>query len=145
MNIGTSVPINRAARLGLASLLVTALITIPDAYGWQTVAGTPCCGKKPVGPTLHGCATKSVDPSRPLIAKVFGIKGQVVVEVTVNEQGDVIAARALTGHRWLKQSAVRAAREWKFRPTTLNGKAVKIIGQIILEFGRKQEGIKRSG
>jgi TonB family protein len=145
MNIGTSKPIKKINCLRLVLFLITVLTISADAYGWQTVTGTPCCGNKPAGPTLQDSAIKSVEPSRPLIAKILGIKGQVVVEVAVNEQGDVIETRALTGHSWLKQSAMRAARQWKFRPTTLNGKAVRVIGQIILEFGRKREDKNGSG
>jgi protein TonB len=58
----------------------------------------------------------------------------VVVEVTVDEAGSVIAARAISGHPLLKDAAVAAARGWKFSPTMLTGVAVKVIGTITFNF-----------
>ena len=55
--------------------------------------------------------------------------GSVVVEVTINEAGNVISARALCGHPILQTMSVKAALEAKFsRPTTL------ITGTITYNF-----------
>src|SRR6185369_11863845 len=53
---------------------------------------------------------------------------------TVDEDGNVISARAISGHPLLKDAAVAAAREWVFEPTTLSGTAVKVIGTITFNF-----------
>jgi len=42
------------------------------------------------------------------------VSGAVVVEVTVDEQGNVISARAISGPPLLRDAAVDAARGWKF-------------------------------
>ena len=86
------------------------------------------------GGVLQGSATRKVEPTYPPLAKAARVNGQVVVEVTVDEQGNVISARALNGHPLLKDAAVNAAKGWKFSPTMLTGVPVKVIGTITFNF-----------
>jgi tetratricopeptide (TPR) repeat protein len=62
------------------------------------------------------------------------VTGAVVVEVRIDESGNVISANAISGHPLLKDSAVSAALQWKFPPTTLSGIAVKVIGALTSNF-----------
>jgi TonB family protein len=92
--------------------------------------------KKPIvskGP-ISGFAVRRVTPDYPQFAKAAGIEGDVVVEVTVSERGDVITARTLRGPAALREAAERAAHAWKFTPTTLGGTPVKVIGTITFAF-----------
>jgi len=86
------------------------------------------------GGVLQGSATKRVEPTYPPLAKAARVSGSVVVEVTVDEDGKVISARALSGHPLLKDTAVAAARGWTFTATTLQGVPVKVIGTITFNF-----------
>jgi protein TonB len=56
------------------------------------------------------------------------------VQVLVDEKGNVVTAKAISGHPLLQASAVAAARGAKFTPTLLNGKAVKVRGVINYNF-----------
>ncbi|HJZ67954.1 MAG TPA: tetratricopeptide repeat protein, partial [Blastocatellia bacterium] len=58
----------------------------------------------------------------------------VVVEVTIDEEGNVISARAISGHPLLKDAAIDAARGWTFNQTLLQGVPVKVIGTITFRF-----------
>jgi TonB family protein len=86
------------------------------------------------GGLLQGSARRRVEPRYPDSALAQGIGGSVVVEVTVDEDGSVMTARALSGPDELRGAAVSAARDWKFHPTTLSGIPVKIIGTITFNF-----------
>jgi protein TonB len=86
------------------------------------------------GGVLQASATRRVEPKMPPLAKAANVTGAVVVEVTVDEDGNVIAARAISGHPLLKDAAVSAAREWKFAPTQLSGVPVKVIGTLTFNF-----------
>jgi TonB family protein len=86
------------------------------------------------GGVLQGSATKRVQPTYPPLAKAARVSGSVVVEVTVDEEGRVIAARAISGHPLLKDAAVAAARGWTFASTMLQGVPVKVIGTITFNF-----------
>jgi TonB family protein len=83
---------------------------------------------------LQGSAIRRVEPSYPPLAKAARVSGSVVVEVTVDEEGNVTAARAVSGHPLLKDSAVTAARQWTFNRTLLQGQSVKVIGTITFNF-----------
>lgn len=83
---------------------------------------------------LGGKAIKKVQPSYSPVARAAGAQGEVLVEVVVNEQGDVESARAISGHPLLQQSAVDAARQWQFKPSQFEGKPVKVKGSIAFMF-----------
>ncbi len=83
---------------------------------------------------LRGNALNKVTPAYPPIAKQTSISGDVTVEVLIDESGRVVSARAVSGPALLQQAAVSAARGWSFRPTLLNGQAVKVTGAITFRF-----------
>lgn len=82
------------------------------------------------------------NPSYPPIAKAAGAEGIVSVRVKVDEDGNVIAAKAVSGHPLLQAAAVDAARASKFKPTFVDGRAVKVAGVISYNFvlDHKDEG-----
>jgi TonB family protein len=83
---------------------------------------------------LQGRATLRIEPEYPMAAKRARISGNVVVEVTVDENGKVLEARSLCGPNILAEAAVKAARKWEFTPTQLNGKPVVVQGTITFRF-----------
>ena len=83
---------------------------------------------------LQGAAIKRVQPSYPALAKAAEVSGSVVVEVIVDEEGNVESARAVNGHPLLRDAAIEAARRWQFTPTALAGSPVRVIGTITFNF-----------
>jgi protein TonB len=83
---------------------------------------------------LQGSAIRRVEPPYPPIARAIRAQGPVVVEVVVDEHGNVISARAISGHHQLRPAAEAAARQWKWNPTMLNGLAVQVVGTITFNF-----------
>ena len=79
-------------------------------------------------------ATRRIVPDSPPLARAARISGSVVVEVTLDEAGVVIEARAISGHPLLKDAAVNAARQWQFTPTLLSGVPVRVIGTLAFNF-----------
>ncbi len=90
--------------------------------------------QRPVSRILSGIATHRVEPRYPQIAAAAGIKGDVVVEVVVSETGQVISTRVLSGHATLRIAAEQAARQWRFTPTILGDRPVKVVGTITFAF-----------
>lgn len=86
------------------------------------------------GGVFQGSATRRVEPAYPPLAKAARVSGSVVVELTADEEGNVISVRAISGHPLLKDAAVAAAGGWKFAPTMLSGVPVKVIGTITFNF-----------
>jgi protein TonB len=86
------------------------------------------------GGVLAGKAKQKPAPVYPLEAKAAHVGGSVVVEVTVGETGEVVAARAISGHPLLRDASVTAARGWTFAPTRIGGYPVKVIGTITFNY-----------
>jgi len=118
------------------ALLAVSLCLASTAFAQETQREEPQAPKiiRKSGGVFQGAATKRVEPAYPPLAKAAKVSGSVVVEVTLDEEGKVISARALSGHPLLKDAAVAAARAWKFAPTMLEAVAVKVIGTITFNF-----------
>lgn len=86
------------------------------------------------GGVVNGKATYLPKPPYPQAAKAVGASGAVSVQVTIDEEGNVTSARAVSGHPLLKDTAERAARGAKFSPTYLSKQPVKVSGLIIYNF-----------
>jgi TonB family protein len=61
-------------------------------------------------------AKTKVQPSYPELAHKMNISGVVKIEVTVAPNGTVKEARVVGGHPVLAQSALDAAKRWRFEP-----------------------------
>lgn len=85
---------------------------------------------------LNGKAINLPKPDYPPDAKAAGAEGVVVIQVTVDEQGNVTEARAISGPKMLQESSVNAALQAKFQPTFLQGEAVKVTGVLVYHFGK---------
>jgi protein TonB len=91
---------------------------------------------KKSGGVLNGKASSLPVPAYPATARAINAQGQVTVQVTVDESGNVISALAVSGHPLLRPAAEDAARRAKFTPTYLSGVPVKVTGVIIYNFNR---------
>jgi protein TonB len=86
------------------------------------------------GGVLNGKALSLPHPPYPQIAKAAHASGTVVVQVLIDENGNVVSARAVSGHPLLQAVAVAAARGARFSPTKLSGQPVKVTGVIQYNF-----------
>jgi protein TonB len=86
------------------------------------------------GGVLNGKALSLPKPAYPAIARAARASGTVVVQVTIDENGNVISARAVSGHPLLQAVAVASARQARFSPTKLSGQPVKVTGVITYNF-----------
>jgi protein TonB len=73
-------------------------------------------------------------PAYPPIAKQMGASGQVIVQVSIDEDGNVIAAKAISGHALLRTPAEAAARQSSFNPVRVGDRAIRANGTIVYNF-----------
>lgn len=78
--------------------------------------------------------TYSVNPVYPPLAQEAHIWGTVVVEAVIDEHGNVVQARAVSGHPLLIDTALKAVLQWKYEPTSLNGQPVSVELQVQVHF-----------
>lgn len=86
---------------------------------------------------INGLAKSLPPPPYPQLAKISGASGLVTVQVVIDELGNVISARAVSGHPLLQAEAVKAAYRAKFTPTLLSDQPVKVSGVINYNFKRE--------
>lgn len=83
---------------------------------------------------LFSSAIRRVIPVYPPKARKSRIVGLTTVEMLIDESGDVLWVRAVSGHRFFKEAATAAARGWKFPPSVVKGKPVRVIGLLTFNF-----------
>lgn len=103
------------------------------------------------GGILNGKAVKLVKPDYPDDVKASKIEGTVLVDVVIDENGNIASATAVTepvkmpqrdgtvkeiepANPILREAAEKAAKESKFSPTLLNDQPVKVRGRIVYVF-----------
>src|SRR5262245_1482152 len=87
---------------------------------------------------VKGRATRKVQPAYPEIARTASAKGAVLVQITINESGEVINAQIIRGHPMFNDVALQAAKQWRFKPAELSGKPVKAQGVLTFNFDTGQ-------
>jgi protein TonB len=82
---------------------------------------------------------RRVEPVYPELARQARVSGPVMIEVTVDESGNVSRANVIRGHPLLNDAALDAIRQWKYSPTLLNGVPVPVtsIVAVVLRTGRR--------
>jgi len=86
------------------------------------------------GGVLNGKANSLPAPEYPSIARQAHASGSVNVEVLIDEGGNVVSARSVSGHPLLQAAAVTAARQATFTPTRLHGEPVMVRGILTYNF-----------
>ncbi len=117
----------------------------PDASTSVAADGTTKAVEPAIEPnvepkTLRGAQlayASTPAPIYPRIAQIGGIEGTVILEVTVDEHGmpvDVVIAVS-SGSRDLDRAARdQVLRAWRFQPAMENGRAVRAIGRVPVNF-----------
>jgi len=75
-----------------------------------------------------------VKPVYPPIARITRTQGTVVLEAVINKQGTIDTLRVLSGHPVLAQAALDAVKQWKYRPTILNGDPIEVLTTVTVMF-----------
>jgi periplasmic protein TonB len=134
--VGTS-DSNAAAPVAVGSGTGTGIVSAPTRVDISEPPPPPAPTppRAPIsGGVLNGKAISLPKPAYPAIARQAHASGTVVVQVTIDENGNVISARPVSGHPLLTAVAVNAARGARFSPTKLSGQPVKVTGVITYNF-----------
>jgi periplasmic protein TonB len=109
--------------------------------GTGSTAPSPVPARKPapklvrVGSQLKAPRqTYSANPEYPPLALRARIHGTVVVDAIIDEHGNVVQARAISGHPLLIAPALKAVLQWKYEPTSLNGQPISVELQVLVNF-----------
>jgi TonB family protein len=113
-------------------------LTSSGAINSHALAGSPSLRvPDPPPPTeivKQGQLIRRFDPEYPMIARDQHAEGTVRLNVTIGPDGVVRGIAVLGGPRLLVEAAESAVRQWRYTPTTLDGKPVEFQREVDLTF-----------
>lgn len=108
--------------------------------GMSTVAPLAPKDKGPKAPVRVGGRVKEprlinrVDPIYPALAKQTHMQGSVVIDAIIDEHGEVVEMKVVSGPPLLIQAALDAVRRWRYEPTYLNEEPVPVQLNVTVTF-----------
>jgi len=115
-------------------------LAIPNVFQPTNIETPPPPPPKPAKPPM---LISTLDPSRliyrvepiyPPLAIASRVQGSVLLQVTVNEMGVVESVEVKSGHTLLVQAAIDAVKQWRYKPTILNGEPVQVKATVTVNF-----------
>lgn len=76
----------------------------------------------------------SVLPIYPQIAQQANVMGTVVIDTTINKNGNVSKMTVVSGPELLRGAALSALRQWKYEPSRLNGEPISVQMVVSIKF-----------
>ncbi len=99
------------------------------------VAGLPCRAEMRVtNNEAMRAAVKKVSPEYNPVARQMRVQGDVEVEASISEAGEVTAVKVVLGNSLLTGPVVKAVREWRFQPFVENGKPAAALATLRFSF-----------
>lgn len=83
---------------------------------------------------MEGMLIRRIEPTYPVVARTAGISGRVVLSATIARDGSIQSLHVVSGNRLLADAAIVAVRQWRYKPTLLNGQPVEVQTQITVNF-----------
>ena len=77
-------------------------------------------------------------PEYPRLANVIHLQGEVILQAVIGKNGQVTATYVLRGHHLLRDAAVHAVRQWRYRPFLADGQPVDVATVVTVDFRRKR-------
>jgi len=113
----------RNLRLVAGSLLLLPLTTSLGLAAIQV----------PTAAALAAALTKP-EPEYPSAARQLKVTGDVQVEITIGEEGQVEEVKVLHGNALLSDSVIKTLRRWKFKPFQDSGKPSTAVTMLRFTF-----------
>ena len=134
--LGAGVPDQETQTVGTAQPEAT---TAPPAAAEATepTAADPPAIVEPVrvgGNVPQPRKTWNVTAEYPRMAYLRRVQGIVILEVTVDREGEVSKVSVLRSSEGLDEAAVDAVRQWRYEPTMVQGRPVSVILTATVRF-----------
>ena len=75
-----------------------------------------------------------IEPRYPPLAIQTKTEGTVYLHAIISRDGRITSLDVISGHPLLVQAALEAVRQWRYRPTMLNGEPVEVETSITVIF-----------
>jgi protein TonB len=81
-----------------------------------------------------GLLLKRVMPEYPMFARRSHVQGIVELQAIISKDGTVDKLKAISGSTMLREAAIRAVSQWRYRPYFLNGEPIEVETTISVRF-----------
>jgi protein TonB len=112
------------------------------------IGGVLNTSAKPVAPAVVKSTTRvrvggrvrepkpiiQLKPEYPALARQARIQGQVTIDAVLDEQGNVIEMKVVSGPALLQQAALDSLKKWKYEPTYLNEEPISVQFIVAVNF-----------
>lgn len=126
----------RRTPLNNSDTLMAKANVVPSFNGANTAVASTSAGT--VRPTSLGVMASNLiySPAAayPQAASAAHVEGAVKVEAVVDKSGNVAAARVISGPPQLRDAALNAVQQWRYKPYVLGGKPRQFTTQALMEF-----------
>lgn len=78
------------------------------------------------GMVVEGLLIHKTIPVYPPVAQAAGIQGVVVLQAIISRSGNIENLRVISGSLMLRQAAINAVQQWRYRPYMLSGEPVAV-------------------
>jgi TonB family protein len=138
MSRTSRVPRRSRSWLSAALLLLAGAVGSALAQEAPPASGPPYrVGDKVSRPEI----VSSVAPVYTELARRARVSGTVILEATIDEQGNVTETRILKGlPMGLDRAAAEAVKQWKFKPALLDGRPVAVYYALTVNFRVEETG-----
>ena len=83
---------------------------------------------------VAGMIVQKTVPAYPVIAKETRTEGVVELQATISTRGTIENLRVINGHPMLREAALDAVSNWRYRPYLLNGQPVEVETTVNVVF-----------
>ena len=136
--VSRHLPVIVAAALSAIAVHPSLFASQTPPAASQTTAPWPPPGVERAGKGIaHPAVIKEFKPQYTKEAKDLGIQGTVEVEAVINADGrvgEVRVTRSLDKEHGLDEQAVKAVKQWEFKPAMKNGVAVPVLVSIEMTY-----------
>ena len=119
-------PIQESGLSDIPGVPCPSCINIPTAGPQAPALETPRERRMLVTHIDPAMLIHRVEPVYPILARQIGRAGRVELRAIIATDGTIQSLKVVSGDPFFYQSALDAVRQWRYRPTVLNGEPVEI-------------------
>lgn len=83
---------------------------------------------------MKGMLIDQAIPKYPAVAQAIRASGTVILQATISRSGTIENLRVVEGLPMLRQAALDAVKQWRYRPYMLNGQPVEVETTVDVQF-----------
>jgi TonB family protein len=126
--------LTRVQQFDVESALEDLTVTTEPAIASAPLQGVPPQRITVGAKVQQAMLTHQVAPVYPPLARQARIRGVVHFNILIDKDGSITNVKLVSGHPLFVQAALDAVRQWRYRPTLLNGQPVQVATQVDINF-----------